>query len=419
MVLLFAVILIALSFSFMCSLSEACLLSLSLSDIAKISENKPRIGRTWQRLKENIQKPISVILIINTFANAMGAAISGSLFSDIYGTKWLALYSFIFSLIIIQWGEIIPKTLGVKFKGFVSQAIGLPLQFMVTILSPVVYLITFINRPFLGGKTQKQSTNDALNEISILTRFASLNRLISKEQEKLVARSMTLSSAMVRDIMVNRDEIKHLSVSMNLAEALIEAHLHHHTRYPLVENGNLDNVLGYVNFKDIVTALRINPADPTLRGIMRPMLSVRAADNLSTMLARLTQGHHHVAIVKDDQGKTVGLVTLEDVIESVVGEIEDEYDILPNHVYQITHERFLAGGAAVMGLLRDKIDPSIPDEKITVDEWMRRRLNRQPKMEDTISLDRVELVVKKVRRSKIYEACVVKKAFIMDMPVPG
>ena len=409
MLLLFITVAIALCFSFLCSLSEACLLSLSLTDIARISDHNPMLGRLWHRFKENVQKPISVILIINTLANAMGAAISGAMFSDVFGARWLWLYSLVFSLIIIQWGEIMPKSLGVKFNKTISYVIAVPLNILIQIFTPVLYLITLINRPFLGKKN-RSSTNDALNEISILARFASLNRLISKEQEKMVHRSMTLSNTTVYDVMVKREEIKSISVSMSLSEALIEAHLHHHTRYPLVEAGNLDNVLGYVNFKDIVTALRINPDDPSLKGIARPILNIRQSEILSATLARFTQGHHHVAIVKDDSGKTCGLLTLEDIIESVVGEIEDEFDILPGHIYRITHERFLVGGASNMAQLRQKIDESVPENQKTVDEWMREMLGKPPRVEDKIELEGVILQVKKVRRSKIFEIMAIKRA---------
>jgi putative hemolysin len=178
--------LITLSISFFCSILEACLLSLSTADIAKISEKQPIVGNIWKNFRNNIQKPISVILIINTFAHTIGAAVSGTQFSDLFGVKWVAVYSVAFSLVMIQWTEIVPKTLGYRYNLLVARLTGIPMQVLVVALSPLLAVIQFLNRPFEGRK--KTQNVDALGDINVLTRFAAINNLISKEQAKLVMR---------------------------------------------------------------------------------------------------------------------------------------------------------------------------------------------------------------------------------------
>jgi len=292
------------------------------------------------------------------------------------------------------------------------------MAYMVRILNPLVFMLERINRPFLRG-AKFRSTTDALNEISLLARYASVNKLISREQVDIVSRSIKLSQSRVQDIMVGRDEIKFLSTAMTMAEALIEAHIHHHTRYILARDGNMDDIVGYVNVKDIVSALQINPSDPSLKGIARPVLTVSAALLVPALLKELTHGYQHMAVVKNDQAKTVGLVTLEDVVEAIVGDLEDEYDVLPSHVIPISEFRFLAGGGVSLAALRAKTKFDLPELSITVNDWLCALYHNLPPIERAIPFADVGFIVRKIRRSKIHEVMVEKRHQIPPLATPG
>ncbi|MFA5042638.1 MAG: CNNM domain-containing protein [Kiritimatiellia bacterium] len=418
MTLLIITIVVSMGISFLCSLSEACLLSLSMADLAALSEKKPRAGQLLKQMKEGVQKPIAAILIVNNFANIIGAAVAGAIFSDLFGSKWIGLFSFVFSLAVIQWSEYLPKTLGVLHNRFVAGIIAGPLAYMVHFLSPLVFMLERINRPFLRGAIYR-STTDALNEITLLARYASVNKLISREQVDIVARSIKLSQARVRDIMVGRGEIKFLSTAMSMAEALIEAHIHHHTRYILAQDGNLDAIVGYVNVKDIVSALQINPADPSLKGIARPVLTVNATLLVPDLLKELTRGYQHMAVVRNEQAKTVGLVTLEDVVEAIVGDLEDEYDALPGHVIPISEIRFLAGGGVSLAELKQKTRFDLPDLPTSLNDWLCALYKNLPPIERAIPFADLVFVVRKIRRSKIHEVLVEKRHQSPAAGAPG
>jgi putative hemolysin len=210
----------------------------------------------------------------------------------------------------------------------------------------------------------------------------------------------------VGEIMIRRDDMKCLSTKMSLTDALIEAHIHHHTRFPLVDGDDPDNLIGYVNFKDIVNVLRLNPKDPTLRGIARPMPSVKPEWKLSAILAELTKGYQHIAVVRDDAGKIVGLITMEDVVESIVGDLNDEYDVLPNFFYPITETRFVAGGGITLPDLRAKISPKIPSSQMTLNDWLMRQCKVKPSAESSLRYQNLTFTVRKVSRSKIHEVIV-------------
>jgi CBS domain containing-hemolysin-like protein len=393
---------IALAISAMCSLLEACLLSLSVTDIAKMASHKPAAAALWKSFKENIQRPIAVILIINTFSQTIGAALSGSQFNQLFGAKWIALYSVAFSLFMIQWSEILPKTYGIQYNRTLAPIVARPLQFMIRVLSPLVLLIQWMNKPF-QGKKKVHADVDALNDISVLVHFASLHNLISKEQEKIVSRSIELSKRRVEDIMVGRDEIRFLSTSMSLVDALIEAHKHHHTRFPLIEGNDMNQVIGYVNFKDIVSALQLNPKNPSLKGISRPILMVKSNENLTAVLNRLTKSYQHIALVRDPAGTFTGLVTLEDIVEAIVGDISDEYDILPEVCYSIAENRWVVGGGVRLSKLAEELCVPAVEPDMTLNEWMLSKLDRLPKAEDRVTEGGCTFIVHKVSRSQIHE----------------
>jgi len=405
MILFISVVTIAVVVSFMCSLSEACLLSLSPVDIARMAEKWPRTAEIWRGFKANIQKPIAVILIVNTLAATMGASIAGGLFGNLFGSRLILVFSIVFSYIIIQWCEILPKSLGVRFNRQVAYALARPLGFGVSLMHPLVSFIEWLNKPFMsgGGARMRQ---DPIGDINVLARFASYNRLITSEQEGIVARSLKLSQTCVRDIMVARDEIKCLSTTMSLADALIEAHIHHHTRYILVKEGNLDDVIGYVNVKDIVSALRTNPRDPSLKGISRPIAVIKSGQLVTDLLKELTRGYQHIALVRNDLGQTAGLVTLEDVVEAIVGDLSDEYDILPNQIIHLSDVRYLVGGGVTIAALKSATGFDLPEENKTVHEFIGGLVKGRLAIESKVTYGNLTFIVRKMRRSMVHEAIV-------------
>jgi CBS domain containing-hemolysin-like protein len=175
----------------------------------------------------------------------------------------------------------------------------------------------------------------------------------------------------VKDIMVEREAVKFLSSSMSLSQALLEAHLHHHTRFPLIRGQDPNEVIGYVNFKDIVSALQLNPADPSLSGICRPILSVRAEDSLTSLLDRMTREYQHIVLVRDRQGSVAGLATLEDALEAVLGEAGSKEAKLPDYLYPITKNRWVAGGGVRVQTLRRKLELRLPDLDGSLDSMLR------------------------------------------------
>lgn len=402
MLFLIITITISMSISFLCSIMEACTLSISTADIAKMSEKKPKTGKIWENFKKDIEKPISVILIINTLAHTIGAAISGAQFDKVFGSDMIAVFSLAYSFAMIQWTEILPKTLGVTYKRVIAAATAVPLKTLVIIFTPFIKLIHLLNKPFESSKS-RQKSDDLIDDISVLARFASMNNKITKHQASILSGTLRLQAMCVNEIMVKKDEIKMLTTDMSLTDALIVAHIHHHTRFPLSikERGE---VIGYVNFKDIVAALQLNKENPTLIGICRPITYIEENEKLHSALTKLTKGYQHIALVQNKTGKVVGFITLEDVIEEILGEINDEYDKMPDHIFNITPKRFLIGGGTKIKTINDKVGAGIDaDDSRQISEYLTTLKGEPLKNEEKVTFDKVIFTVRKTSRSQIYE----------------
>jgi putative hemolysin len=405
MFLLVLTIALSISISFLCSLSEACLLSLSLTDIARIQEKRPLVARIWTGFKKNIDRPIAVILIVNTFANVIGAQLAGVQLDQFVGPHYIFIFTILYSFVIVQIAEILPKTIGVKYNRALAKIIAVPLKGLIALFAPIVFVIQKINRLF-SGRRPIEDQIDAVGEIAVLAHLAHSNALISKNQEHILKRALSISKLTVAEAMIKRSEMKCLSTGMSLSEALIESHLHHHTRFPLAEGGDLDRIIGYVNFKDIVTALRINPADPSLRGIVRPIISLGRAETISAALGKLTSGYQHIALVREEDGKVIGLITLENILESIVGDVNDEYDVLPSHCYKLSETRTLAGGGLRMSEFCQLLDLPIDNPAQTLSEWLLQRFARVPETDERLTFGGYEFQIHKASRGKVYEATV-------------
>ena len=154
---LVAAVAVAMGISFLCSIMEAALLSLNPGKLAILSKRRPKVGKICEALKSDIEKPIAVILILNTAAHTFGAAIAGAQFDSLYGSDYIWLFSLIFTVLMVQYTEILPKTLGVRFNAFIVAHTARLLKFSIALLTPVIWLVHFVNRPFEGKRSSTPS----------------------------------------------------------------------------------------------------------------------------------------------------------------------------------------------------------------------------------------------------------------------
>ncbi|MFM7050545.1 MAG: CNNM domain-containing protein, partial [Planctomycetota bacterium] len=210
---------IALGVSFVCSLLEAALLSLTPSQIARMSQRHPAAAAAWQGFKRNIERPIAVILILNTTAHTIGASMAGAQFDELYGSDLLWVFSIAFTLVMLQFTEILPKTIGVRLNTVLAPWMAAPLQALVLVFTPLIVVLHWINRPFEGRRRAGAERSATVDEIAALAAMARMSKDIGAHQERIILGAARLSQRKVRDLMIPNEQVVMLSDDLSLPKA--------------------------------------------------------------------------------------------------------------------------------------------------------------------------------------------------------
>jgi CBS domain containing-hemolysin-like protein len=310
--------------SFLCSLAEAALYSISWSRIEGLRREGRKVGLLLFELRQNIEKPISAILTLNTIANTAGASVAGVAAADVFGPESLGLFAVAFTVIILIFGEIVPKTIGVAYSRPVAVAMARPLSWLVVGLAPVIWLLTRIVG-FLQSKTRGPSaTEDDIRAMVSLTRQAGL---LKPFEELSIRNILSLDQKLVRDIMTPRTVVFSLPATMTVAEAKALKAVWPHSRIPIYEDDDREKIVGLVFRREVLEALANDLDDLALIKLMKPVEFVMETMTLDRLLVKFLESRLHLCVVLDEYGGVSGLVTLEDVLEEILGkEIVDETD---------------------------------------------------------------------------------------------
>ncbi|MEW4569594.1 hemolysin family protein [Tautonia sp. JC769] len=408
MIVLIVSVVAALSISALCSLLEASLLSLTPSQVGEVARRHPASGELWRRFKADVQRPIAVILILNTAAHTIGATLAGAEFEEQFGEDGIIYFSILFTFLMLQFTEILPKTMGVRYNRQLAPWIARPLAILIKVLSPVLWLIHFINRPFEPRRKKGEQPDATIEEITALAGLARLSNLIGSHQERIIKETTRLTSRCVGQLMIPVEDVAFLSTEQTVDEAIGRAQATPHTRFPVCEGSDADRVLGYVNFKDLITHSRSGFEVGSLGEIIRPIHVTTPDEQASDLLKVYVEQHVHIAIVRDDDGKTLGLITLEDIIEELVGELEDEYPVssLPRMFQPRGDGAWLVGGGVPVGELADRLDVPLTDAELTVAAWLAGRLGQPPRPGATFREGGLDFSVRRIRRGQVFEVLV-------------
>jgi len=401
----FTSISIAVVTSHVCSLLEAAILSISPSQIALLRQRNQKTGRITSSLKREIDKPIAVILILNTAAHTIGATIAGASLNEIFHGRYMGVFSLVFTLVMVQYTEILPKTLGVRFNIAIMNTAALPLHILTFILLPLIKLTHFINRPFERRAVKHVS---AAEEISALAALARSSQVISSRQERIIRMVPRLSERTAIKVMVEAESISFFDASVTVQDAINSCGKDYHTRYPVCENNDINKVIGYVNFKEMVATDLAHPGVTKIAEVMRPIDFADPDDTAAELMDSFASQHSQILIVRDPStGHTLGLVTLEDIIEELLGDLDDEFDCLPRTFYSPSESLWVVGGGVPMTQLVRDTHLDLPRRAEPVGLWFARELDqqfdRQPRSGDMIRHKNAELFVRKVRRNQVWE----------------
>jgi putative hemolysin len=311
----------ALASSFVCSISEAVLLSVSHAQIEALG--KSRAADLLRRYKREIDLPIAAILTLNTTAHTIGASVAGAYYGDVFDPNTLWVFSVLFTLAILLFSEIIPKTLAVASAGTLATPVAYGVAGLVVVLKPLLQVTRAIAR-LLRPASSNPITS--IEEIRLLASLGRTEGVVGQVTADMIEGVATLRELRARDVMVPRARVVYLSGLRTLDENIEVIRRTGHSRFPYTPTGDLDRVEGVVLVKDMMFTLREVGEDIDLEELASKALVVPSATTLERLLRMFQQERRHLAIVVDEYGGTEGIVTLEDVLEEIVGEIEDESD---------------------------------------------------------------------------------------------
>ncbi|MCC8180857.1 MAG: CNNM domain-containing protein, partial [Planctomycetes bacterium] len=331
---------------------------------------------------------------------------------ELWGESYVWVFSLVFTYLMLQFTEILPKTLGVRYRQKMAKHGAYPLTWGVKLLAPFINLIRLINKPFEPAKKGREEGVGAVaDEINALASAARMANQIGMHQEKIILTATHLAGISASQVMIPAAEVMSFTTKNTIQEAFLMAHTDLHTRYPVRDAEQPDRVVGYVNFKELVYFMSTNPNDPSLHGIVRPINSIRPDANANELLKMFVDQYNHMMVVQEPGGPALGIVTLEDVIEEMVGEIEDEFDRLPQYIHSLSSGVFLAGGGAELAQVASRIGESLPGEEgETIGGWLASKLGPHFNRGDFVRAGLYEIAVRRIKRGKIFDVA------ITDMP---
>ena len=430
-----AVIMLMLVLNAIFAAYEMGLASISRARLAILLNEKKKGAAEAAFMKDKMEASLATIQLGITLVGVVAAATGGAGVEETFvpylqhklgipetfsGILAIIVLIIPLTFVIIVFGELVPKIMALNNKEWVVLRLSPFMKVLSQAIHPVISVIEITVKKVVGlltrwGHAEPSIREQWLHELKAAVSLARTSKLMGEREEKIVISAAHLSTRPVGDIIIPAQDISMICVGSSLANAIIKAHLDMHTRFPVcMREDDPQSIEGYVNFKDIVVALSVNPSDPTIRGISRPIKRVNEDTPLSQLLEVMIRERNHIVLVTSTQGTVLGMVTLEDIIEELVGEIEDEFDRLPAHVHTCGTSCWIMGGGVPMSTVASTVGlqwQTIPSagRVPTLAEWCAQQAGPALKGGEAIEADNLRVLPRKFRRKKVLEATVTVK----------
>lgn len=323
MTLLILYLTLAIVVSFLCSILEAVLLSITPSYIAHlVKEEKPH-GLRLKHFKEKVDEPLAAILSLNTIAHTVGAAGVGAQAAFVFGDDYLGVVSGVLTFLILVFSEIIPKTLGARYWRQLSGPTSSILQVLIVSMYPLVWLSRVLTKLLSQGKS---SHTVSRSELTALAEWGQQRGVFLESESRVIKNLLYLREITVEDVMTPRTVMMTASQEAPLTDLFHREDFLRFSRIPIYQD-NLDQITGYIHKHELLEKLARDHHEMKLKDIRRDMIVVPDNTKLPVMFEQFIEEREQIALVTDEYGGTAGIVTLEDIIETLLGmEIVDEFD---------------------------------------------------------------------------------------------
>ncbi len=354
MLLFVSAVSVVLIVSFLCSIFESVLLSLTRPQIEVLNQKGKSAGRLLSRFKENMDVPIAAILILNTAAHTVGAAVAGASYENVFDESTLWLFSILFTIAVLFATEIIPKTLGVTYATVLATPVAHGIRFLTVLLRPLVVLSEKISRSLRGDAKIPVTTTEEIRLLAVLGRSKGA---LGVDTADMIVGAAQLDYLHAHDVMLPREEVVFLSGDMNREEAMTLMRDSGHSRFPFSPTRDLKDVSGVVFAKELLHWMLQNDSVAIdWDALIKESLIVPPTIPLRQLLRTFQDARRHMAIIIDEYGTVEGIATLEDVIEEIVGEIFDESDLPKHELHELADGSLIVRARVDLRKLSAKLD---------------------------------------------------------------
>ena len=328
MLIFVTAITVALVVSFLCSIFESVLLSLTRPQVEIMVSKRKAAGSLLSGFKENMDIPIAAILILNTAAHTIGTAVAGASYSNVFDPNTLWIFSVVFTMAVLLFTEIIPKTLGVAHSRKLATPVAYGVNLLTIALRPILWVSERISRAFRGDSDIPVTSMDEIRLMAILGRSEGV---VGEQAAEMIVGATQLRHMDAHDVMLPREDIKMLSADMDRTTVLALVRDSGHSRFPFSPTTDIDDVNGVVLTKDLLIWMLENDREKIdWDAVRKEPLVVPDSAPLPQLLHTYQESRRHLAIIVDEYGTVGGLATMEDVLEEIVGDIRDESDLPAN-----------------------------------------------------------------------------------------
>jgi len=424
--ILFIVVLVLLNGVF--SATEIALVTLRRSRIQQLIEEGNRGALRVQRLKANPGRFLAVIQVGINFLGFLASAFAavslvdgtadffrqfGPLANAASGIA-LVVVTILLTLFTIVFGELVPKQIGLAHSERVAFATARLMEFLGTVFGPLVSALTlvtrYVSRLFRADVPPEERISS--EELRLIIEQGGEQGILEAEEEQMIHAVIELGDQRIHEVMVPRIAMVTLGADAMIHDAIDIIVAEGHSRIPVYE-GSIDEIIGIVYAKDLLPFLKANaPEPPPMRSLLRPPVFVPESMSVDDLLHELQRRKVHLAIVLDEYGGTAGLVTIEDLIEEIVGEIQDEYDVEEPMIERLSEDEARVDGRAAVDDLVELFETQVPiedeDEYDTVGGLIYHRIGGVPRPGDQVSLDGLTLTVEKTDGRRVSKVLVVR-----------
>ncbi len=394
------VLLILILLSGVFSSTEIAMFSLSEIKILHFVDKNFRNAKLLKKLRDKNNELLIAILIGNNLVNIAAASMATVLAIDLFGNTGVGIATGVMTLFILIFGEIIPKAYATKFAKPIALFMASIMNFFIKILYPLVWILSKLTSSVVKEEIEEPLMTE--EEVRGMVKISKQEGSIKQQEEEMIQNIFKLDDTYAEDIMTARPDVYALEVDNRVEDVLDEIVKKGYSRIPVFEK-DLDNILGLLYAKDLLSVDKSTP----IKDILRPVFFVPETKHIDSLLKDFKQKKMHLAIVVNEHGTTVGIVSIEDLIEEIVGEIYDETDTVEQTkvlIHKLSDGHFVIEGKAELEDVSNALNIVIDsDESSTLSGFVMEQLNKLPLKGDSFDFEGFSFQVKKVKSQRVEE----------------